>query len=242
MPGRSKLLITVFYFTFMASLATNICEMVIFGLSSCQPDTTFWVYFNFSGMVVLKILTLSLVNLELIKSTPYVPVAPFLYPFTIFGFFPLLQWPQNSYDYSACHKRNLIFSISYAENCSNALGVMALVFLIWRAFKLIGYWMRSRMLLINAPRCNSFFTLLRFLFVLVFHVQTILLGLGQAHYWVANLFLEYFIYYFMLGFLVYYGVMKYKKKEDQVLANYKERPPITDNEPALLDNKVSQSA
>ena len=70
-PGRSKLMMIIFYFTFMASLAVNIAEIFVFDNSNCEDKSVFWTYFDFALMIVLKIVTLCMVNLELIKTTPY---------------------------------------------------------------------------------------------------------------------------------------------------------------------------
>ena len=48
--------------------------------------------------------------------------------------------------------------------------------------------------------------------------------LDRPHYWAANFFLELFIYSVMVGFFIYYTSIVIKKREDEVLANYKQRP------------------
>ena len=135
----------------MASLATNVAELTVFSTSKCSKTDEEWIYLNFSILVVLKVFTLSMINLELIKRTPYKQSVPFFVPFCVFGFFPLLQWPQNTFDYYTCAQRNVIFPMHYALQCTQSLGIISLALIAW---ELIQY---MDIIICSAPRLHSCF-------------------------------------------------------------------------------------
>ena len=86
----------------LADLINTTCEaQTIFGLS----------YLGFILMVILKISSISLLNLELTFQQPYKPKLRLAYPFLAFFISPLLQVPQNVYSFETCKSQSKIINL-----------------------------------------------------------------------------------------------------------------------------------
>lgn len=109
---KTKLIIILYTFTVLWSIVLNGLEFNFFTDTLCKPYTeNGTAYLSFILMICLKLLSVSLFNLELTFKQPYKPTIGLLYSFAIQCFCPLLQLPQNVYDFNACKAVNHVIGL-----------------------------------------------------------------------------------------------------------------------------------
>lgn len=204
----------------------NSAELYVYTNSLCteDPGFGFCVYLNFTGMIFMKLYSLSTINKQLMANSNQNSNGSLLIPFSYGGFITLLQFPQMTYDYETCEERSPIFSRTYVIRFSLFFGAAFLAAFAWKVLKLTFYLCESELLSRKYPKFGPIKYGIYITVTLLAYAQTVLIGLTQTTWWVANLFIEYTLIV-MLG--VFTGHFTLKARRAKKLAQKLKSPEVS---------------
>jgi len=200
---KAKLIIVLFTLMVVLTLIMNGLELAKFNSAACEDQTYEGVvYVSFALMIILKIFCISLFNLELTYKQSYDPLTRMLYPFLVYFLCPLLQLPQNVYNFDTCVGHNKVINLkqswSYVGGILGSLAVSFLYFGIKKSVK-----SASTQVSILARACAGVSNIIKFLMVLSLIAWNVILFVmfGSQKVFVLSLFFD-FLVYLILGFSV----------------------------------------
>jgi len=185
------------------TLILNGLELAKFNSAYCEDQTYAGViYASFALMIILKIFCISLFNLELTYKQSYDPLTRMLYPFLVFFLCPLLQLPQNVFQFDNCIGVNKVINLkqswSYVGGILGSLAFSFLYFGIKKSVKAAS----SKMSLLSRAFAGAS-NIIKFLMVLSLIAWNIILFVlfGGQKVLVLSLLFD-FLVYLILGFSV----------------------------------------
>ena len=160
-------------------------------------------------MILLKILNLSLLNLEIINRRPYKILEKYtlIIPFFLYGISSILQLPMIIYDYSDCEYRSLFISLNTAYFLVQFSAIFFLIifffFVVFITLILCGYQFSSKFNLyfrkISREIVFGILILLNLLFVVISITQifhTFMPLIFFCNYFYINIFI--------IGVIIFY--------------------------------------
>ncbi len=218
---KSKLIIVFFTLLMVLTLILNGLEMAKFNSTYCEGQTYAGViYASFAIMIILKIFCISLFNLELTYKQSYTPLTRMLYPFLVYFLCPLLQLPQNVYNFNTCIETNKVINMkqswSYVGGILGSLAVSFLYFGIRKSVK-----NASTQVSVLSRACAGVSNIIKFLMILSLIAWNVILFVlfGGQKVFMLSLFFD-FLVYLLLGFTVILFLVLNHKYNENYVADY----------------------
>jgi len=203
----------------MGSLISNSFKLSSFAEAHCGfRKHTAITYICFIIMVILKVFFIALFNLELTFKQPYQIKKRFLYPFMMFFLSPLLQLPQNVYNFSTCNDTNKVILVEKSWNYLEAILYTALSLFLF-------YWLRNRVsnmlskMAIAARIWRLLSKLIKAGFILAaiaWNVIGFVVVGGQISF-VGNLFYDFMLYIMLCTFVIGFWIAGKYAGESKVI-------------------------
>jgi len=207
--GRDrKLLIVAYLITVLTSMVMNSMELSLYVLSTCNVQmNSNLIYFNFTLMILCKIMCISTFNMELTRKCSYQIRIPFMIPTMMFGITPLFQAPHLVYDYLICRQFNNTLSLSSAYQLVTAIAVIFGLYLLYLLAKSImnAYYVEFDVM--NLPHVRNLFKRIKIVIggaaMISLNMLMVVMYWAQIDFFLPTFFFEFYVWFVMLIWMIY---------------------------------------